>query len=190
MKSEAIRNLIMSKKLQNRLSKYISLILRHKPQEANIILDKEGWTSVDKLVANTASQGMTMDILAEIVRTDTKGRYSYSEDGLMIRANQGHSVQVDLGMEVQTPPDVLFHGTADRFLDVIQSKGLSRMARHHVHMSTELGTARQVGGRHGKVIILEIDAKSMHQEGHEFYRSENGVWLTDSVPTGYLSTLK
>lgn len=170
------------------LSKLLSLTLRHKPSTLGITLDDNGWVDVDVLLAGARANGkqLDLDLLRRIVETNNKQRFTFSEDGRRIRANQGHSIEVALDLPAQEPPDVLLHGTATRFLDAILAEGLDRRNRHHVHLSDNLETALQVGGRHGKPVLLEIDAARMHRDGHRFFRSDNGVWLTDAVPPAYL----
>lgn len=170
------------------LSKLLSLTLRHKPATLGITLDENGWVDVDVLLAGAQANGkqLDLDLLQRIVETNNKQRFAFSEDGRRIRANQGHSIEVALDLPAQSPPDVLLHGTATRFLDAILAEGLDRRNRHHVHLSDNLETALQVGGRHGKPVLLEIDAARMHRDGHRFFRSDNGVWLTEAVPPTYL----
>lgn len=176
----------MTPKKQKELSKHLSYVLRHKPDAIGITLDQNGWTSVDELIAKSPKQ-FTPEILKLIVENNDKKRFILSEDGNRIRANQGHSVKVDLALEATSPPDFLFHGTATRFLDPILRDGLKKMNRHHVHLPADLETASKVGKRHGKLVILTVDAKAMQDEGHIFFKSENGVWLTDSVPVKFIS---
>lgn len=165
-------------------SKFLSLILRHKPEEVGLSLDSEGWADVNELVEKS---DISLADLKEIVATDNKQRYSFSVDSTKIRANQGHSVQVDLGLKPQQPPDCLHHGTSDRFLESIGKHGLTKQARQHVHLSKDPTTAKMVGQRHGgKCAVLTIDAKQMYEDGHLFFLSENGVWLTDKVPQKYI----
>ena len=167
------------------LSKFLSLVLRHKPQAAGVTLDDEGWCNVDELIKNTNGR-FTKENLEKIVSTDSKGRYSFSEDHTKIRANQGHSIKVDLKLEPRDPPPILYHVTAERFLSSIMEKGLLPMSRQQVHLSTAYDTAVAVGKRHGKVVVLDIDSAKMHEDGILFYCSENGVWLVDTVPTQYI----
>jgi putative RNA 2'-phosphotransferase len=171
-----------------RTSKLLSLLLRHKPQAIGIALDAEGWVAVDDLLAGLAAQGrpITRQQLDEIVATNDKKRFAFSADGLRIRANQGHSVEVDLGLVPVEPPELLYHGTVERFLDSIRRRGLLRGNRHHVHLSPDRETATRVGQRRGRPVVLVVEAGRMHRDGHLFYRSENGVWLTDSVLAQYL----
>jgi putative RNA 2'-phosphotransferase len=177
----------MNKKLTH-ISKYLSFVLRHNPQAIGITLDAEGWVPVDELLTAAARDGTSIshDQLQEVVASNDKKRFAFSDDRSLIRANQGHSVEVDLKLEPVEPPEVLFHGTVDQFLDSIRAKGLIRGNRHHVHMSADRETAARVGQRRGRPIVLVIEAARMHNDGHRFYRSENGVWLTEAVPVEYL----
>lgn len=170
------------------ISKFLSLVLRHRPEVIGIALDAEGWAEVDELLAAAARHGrsITRQQLEEVVATNDKKRFSFSLDGLRIRANQGHSVDVDLGLVPIEPPELLYHGTVDRFLDSIRRKGLVRGKRHHVHLSPDRETAVRVGQRRGRPVVLIVEAGRMHCDGHAFFRSENGVWLTETVPAGYL----
>ncbi len=170
-------------------SKLLSYVLRHHPEEAGVTLDPQGWVEVDALLAGLTARGTVLSRtdLDRIVATDGKRRYAYSEDGARIRASQGHSVDVDLGYAPAVPPPVLYHGTAERFLASILATGLERRARHHVHLSAAIATARQVGGRHGRAVVLHVDAARMHGDGFAFFVTANGVWLVESVPPGYLA---
>jgi putative RNA 2'-phosphotransferase len=175
-----------------KLSKFISLILRHKPQVIGITLDDHGWAQVDELLAGinrSGTQHVNRHILDEIVRTDSKQRYSFSTDGKWIRANQGHSVPVDVELEKRVPPAVLFHGTGEKYVAVIQREGLKSMSRLYVHLSTDKETAVKVGRRHGKPVVFKIDAQQMAADGCVFYLSVNQVWLTKDVPVQYLEIL-
>jgi len=169
-------------------SKFLSYVLRHKPQAIGITLDAEGWVAVDDLLTAAARNGqsITRQQLEEVVATNDKKRFSFSADGQLIRANQGHSVEVDLGLAAVEPPELLYHGTVERFLDLIREKGLLRGNRHHVHLSADRETAARVGQRRGRPVVLVVEAGRMHAEGYPFYRSENGVWLTETVPPEYL----
>lgn len=171
-----------------RVSKFLSLVLRHQPQRAGLVLDEAGWVAVDDLLAGCARCGVVLDRegLEQIVRESDKQRFALSEDGQRIRANQGHSVKVSLGLEPVTPPAVLYHGTVDRFVASIRAEGLRRGKRHHVHLSETVETAVVVGSRRGRAVVLRVRAGAMHDDGHEFFRSENGVWLTEHVPPHYL----
>ncbi len=179
----------MTNKEITRKSKFLSLILRHEPGRVGLTLDSAGWVSVEELLeaVNRHGVSLTLEQLQHIVATSDKKRFAFSEDSLRIRASQGHSVEVDLQYTPQTPPEILYHGTAMRFLDSIRQKGLQRMQRHHVHLQPETATALQVGARHGKPVLLSIRAGEMHGAGHVFYCSANGVWLTDHVPPQFIN---
>jgi putative RNA 2'-phosphotransferase len=169
-------------------SKFLSLVLRHKPDAIGLRLDAQGWADVEELIAcaNRNGNKLTMDLLLEIVATSDKKRFSFNADESRIRANQGHSIEVDLRLQPTTPPDVLYHGTATRNIESIREQGLIRGRRHHVHLSLEQETARKVGMRYGVPVILVVDAARMHAEGFVFFVSENGVWLTEHVPTQFI----
>lgn len=179
----------MSQSELKSLSKFLSLILRHEHERIGLTLDESGWTDIDALIRNAAASGrsFTRAQLEEVVATSDKKRFAISADGQRIRANQGHSIDVDLGLMPVMPPDVLYHGTARRFLESILANGLDKRQRHHVHLTGDLAVARSVGQRYGVVVVLAVDAARMQEEGHRFFRSENGVWLIDAVPTRYLS---
>ena len=173
----------------DRLSVFISLILRHKPEEIGITLDHNGWANVKELIDginNSGRYSIDMPTLEEIVRTDNKGRYSFNDDKTLIRANQGHSVNVDVKLKEATPPSILYHGTATRFLDSIKKQGIKPMKRLYVHLSDTHSTATAVGERHGKCAVLFIDTNRMISDGIKFYLSENGVWLTKYVDWKYV----
>jgi putative RNA 2'-phosphotransferase len=177
--------------MQNRtvkISKFLSLVLRHKPEEIGIRLDAAGWVTVDELLRACQAHGLSIrrDELEEVVRTNDKKRFAFSEDRQFIRASQGHSVEVKLDYQPLTPPETLYHGTATRFLDSIQAQGLVKGKRHHVHLSSDEATAVKVGARHGKAVVLVVESLRMHRDGFLFYRSENGVWLTEEVPPGHI----
>ncbi len=168
-------------------SKFISLILRHKPEEIGITLDEHGWANVDELIAGIAkTQPFDMSMLEEIVRTDEKQRYSFNEDKTLIRANQGHSVPVDVELEQTTPPEILYHGTGEKYSASIEKQGLIPKSRLYVHLSSDYDTAVKVGTRHGKPVVYIVDAGEMQRNGYAFYLSVNGVWLTKNVPLQYL----
>jgi putative RNA 2'-phosphotransferase len=173
---------------EDKLSKYISLVLRHDPGAAGIQLDEHGWANVEELLEGIKSTGRKIDIkmLAEIVATDNKQRYSFNADKTLIRANQGHSIPVDVELSEQEPPELLYHGTADRFLASIMTDGLKPMSRLYVHLSKDIETAAKVGGRHGKPVILKVDSGVMYRDGFKFYLSANRVWLTKYVVSKYL----
>jgi putative RNA 2'-phosphotransferase len=171
------------------ISKFLSKHLRHAPDALGLMLQPGGWVAVDDLLAASERAGFTItyDELIECVETNDKKRFSFDDTGDLIRANQGHSVEVDLQLEEKQPPDVLFHGTVERFLVSIMVEGLKKGKRHHVHLSKDVDTARKVGSRRGKPVILQVDAGGMHGQGFKFFVSVNGVWLTDSVPAAFLS---
>ena len=169
-------------------SKFIALVLRHKPEEAGITLDGHGWADVGEMLAGINRRfPLSMEELEEIVRTDGKQRYSFNEDHTLIRANQGHSVPVDAELKKTDPPAVLYHGTAERFVPSILEKGLLPMSRLYVHLSKDIATALTVGKRHGRPVVFRIDAAGMAKDGAEFFLSVNGVWLTKKVPAKYLT---
>lgn len=178
----------MDEKQRTRTSKFLSLVLRHEPHRIELHLDPNGWADVEQLLQGCNHHGvpLTREVLEEIVATNEKKRFSLSMDGQRIRANQGHSVEVELGYEATVPPAELFHGTATRFLDSIRREGLQKGERHHVHLSNDLATARKVGQRHGKVAVFTIRTDEMQRAGYSFYLSENGVWLTDHVPVQFI----
>lgn len=171
-----------------RASKFLSLILRHQPETIGLTVDSHGWASVDDLIACSQNSRMPLarELIEEVVETNDKKRYAFSADGARIRAVQGHSLPVTLDLESLTPPDRLYHGTATRFVAVIRKEGLVRQSRHHVHLSLDAETATTVGARHGTPVVLVVLAKELHEFGQQFFRSENGVWLTDWVPPEYL----
>lgn len=164
-------------------SRYISLILRHKPEVIGITLDEHGWADVEALIHGV---GINMSTLEEIVETDDKKRYSFNEDKTLIRANQGHSIPVDVELEEKEPPDVLYHGTGEKYTALINVEGLISKSCLYVHISADYETAVAVGKRHGIPVVYEIYAKQMYKDGYKFYISENGVWLTKRVPVEYL----
>ncbi len=167
-----------------KISKFLSYVLRHKPEAIGIELTSEGWITAEELIvaANKDGNNLNKTLLDEVVFTNDKQRFAYSADGLSIRANQGHSVDIELALKPTTPPDTLYHGTATRFIVSIKEQGLIKKQRQHVHLSALHETAVSVGQRHGKPIVLSINSKQMHEDGHLFYLSSNGVWLTDYVP--------
>ena len=178
----------MAEKEIIKTSRFLSLILRHEPERIGLKLGEAGWIGVDELLRAVNQHGvpLTLEQLKHIVATSDKKRYAFSEDGLRIRASQGHSVEVDLQYERQAPPELLYHGTATRFLESIRKDGLQRMGRHEVHLSAETKVTVQVGSRHGKPVLLVIRAGEMHQAGHVFRRSANGVWLVNHVPPEFI----
>lgn len=174
-----------------RLSKFISLVLRHDPGKIGLTLDPNGWADVDELIAKSSRFGqLDRATLEKIVVENDKKRFAFSPDGTKIRASQGHSIGVDLQLEPVTPPEVLYHGTAERFRDSILEKGLIPGNRQHVHLSKDMETARVVGAQHGKPLIFQVDSGAMSRDALAFYLSENGVWLTNAVPVKYLGVLE
>ena len=175
-------------KMSKSISKFLSLVLRHKPQTIGLTLDKAGWANVDELIQCLAEHGTTVgkEEIERIVATNEKKRYVLSEDGTRIKAAQGHSLDVKLQLKRETPPFTLYHGTVEKAIAAIRREGLSKMNRHHVHRSKDKATATNGGSRRGAPIILEIAARKMHDEGHQFFLSENGVWLVDAVPPGFI----
>ncbi len=177
-----------SKGQLEKTSKFLSFVLRHRPEAIGLALDANGWATVAELIEKAGTENpLSRDLILQVVETSEKKRFALSEDGAKIRANQGHSVTVDLELERKEPPPVLFHGTATRFLASILKEGLEPRQRHHVHLSSDRETAIAVGQRHGEVAVLCVAAAEMAAAGHMFFRSENGVWLTDSVPPAFLS---
>jgi putative RNA 2'-phosphotransferase len=181
----------MDERRKTKISKFLSLVLRHKPEEIGLRLDENGWAQVTDLIKKSAAKGrgFTFEELAEVVATNDKKRFAFDAGETKIRASQGHSIKIEIGFEEKTPPAVLYHGTAERNVASILRNGLRKMARHHVHLSADPETARKVGTRYGKPVILEIDAGKMLAEGFKFYVSANGVWLADAVPPEFLKAL-
>lgn len=170
------------------LGRFLSLILRHNPKAAGIELDEHGWADVKQLLAGMNKAGRRIDSqdLERIVRENNKQRYCFNEDHTKIRANQGHSIKVDVELKECRPPALLYHGTAERFLERIKLEGITRQTRQYVHLSGDEKTAMQVGSRHGRPVVLTVDAAAMWADGHTFYLSENGVWLCKQVPWRYV----
>lgn len=179
---------MINDKRNTQISKFLSLVLRHKPEEIGLELDGNGWADVDVLIqrCNQHDVSLTVDVLKHIVDTNLKKRFAFNEDYTKIRASQGHSVDVDLALKTVNPPAVLYHGTAERFASSILEMGLTKQERQHVHLSSDAETALNVGRRHGKPLVFEVSALQMVADGHEFFLSDNGVWLTDHVPVKYL----
>jgi putative RNA 2'-phosphotransferase len=184
------REKLMDRRLTT-VSKFLAKHLRHAPQDLGLTLQPGGWVCVDDLLAVSARAAfpISYDELIECVETNDKKRFSFDDTGDLIRANQGHTVEVDLQLEQQQPPEVLYHGTVERFLASILAEGLKKGKRHHVHLSRDVQTARKVGARRGQPIILQVNAGAMHAEGHKFFVSVNGVWLTDWVPPSFLARM-
>lgn len=176
----------------DKLSIFISLILRHRPDVINITLDKHGYADVNELIngINYSGRSITLEVLKEIVQTDKKGRYSFNSDYTKIRANQGHSINVDVELLECVPPKYLYHGTSRECLDSILKKGIKKINRLYVHLSDNKDTAIQVGRRHGKPVVLKVSAKQMFLNGYKFYISENKIWLTDFVPSKYIDIME
>ncbi len=170
------------------VSKFLSFVLRHKPEEIGLTLDANGWAEVDELIrlSHQHGQRFTRHLLEQVVAENDKKRFAFSEDGLRIRASQGHSVEVDLALAPAHPPEFLYHGTAARFVDSIRREGLHSAGRQHVHLSPDRGTATKVGQRHGKPVVLVVRASEMAGNGFAFFLSANGVWLTDRVPAEFI----
>ncbi len=178
----------MNQREHKRVSKFLSLVLRHEPEVIGVDLDRAGWVEIATLIAQARIHGTMIDrdILDEVVANSTKMRFSYSDDGLRIRANQGHSLDVELGYEAAIPPCLLYHGTVSQFVLMIREQGILKMQRHHVHLSPDRGTAEAVGQRRGKPVLLIVEAQRMHEAGHEFFMSANGIWLTSAVPPQFV----
>ncbi|MEI3788710.1 MULTISPECIES: RNA 2'-phosphotransferase [unclassified Chryseobacterium] len=176
--------------IQNkRISKFLSLILRHQPETIQLTLDENGWVDVDELITKSAKGRMhfSFEELEEVVETNNKKRFAFNEDKTRIRASQGHSIDIDLALKPAQPPDFLYHGTAETNISSILAKGIDKRSRQHVHLSSDKETAAKVGMRHGKPVILTIRTNTMHEDGIPFYLSANGVWLTDFVDAKYIS---
>ncbi len=167
------------------ISKFLSLVLWHKPETIGLVLDENGWADVNDLVSKM--DNLTMVTLEKIVETNDKKRFTFNEDKTKIRASQGHSLNINLELKPVEPPEVLYHGTADRFVEIIKSTGIKKQSRSHLHLSNNFDTAVSVGQRHGKPVVLEVNAKKMQEDGYKFYLSENNVWLTDIVPIEYIN---
>ncbi len=170
------------------ISKFLSLILRHKPETIGIEIDKSGWTDVNILIENANKYGIKFDleILKHIVATNSKKRFAFNDDLDKIRASQGHSLKIELGYTNQKPPEILFHGTSEKSVASILNNGLEKQNRQHVHLSSDIETALKVGQRHGKPIVFKVLAEEMYNDNFEFFISDNNVWLTNNVPEKYL----
>jgi putative RNA 2'-phosphotransferase len=170
-------------------SKFLSLVLRHKPEAIGLALDDNGWASVEDLIrlANQHGTRLTRPLLEQVIAENDKKRFALSDDGRLIRASQGHSVEVDLALPALQPPELLYHGTASRFIDSIRSGGLHSASRQHVHLSLDVPTATRVGQRHGKPVVLVVRAGEVAAAGHKFFLSANGVWLTERVPVEFIT---
>ena len=171
-----------------RLSKFLSLVLRHDPKVVGLSLDRGGWVDVDGLISGSKKAGVTLDrdLLQQVVDQGEKRRFSLSPDGQRVKANYGHSIDIDLALEPSEPPEILFHGTARHLVDGIREQGVMRAGRRYVHLSGDETEAEAVGRRHGDPVVLKIRAREMHRDGFEFFLSESGIWLTRSVPPHYV----
>ena len=174
-----------------KISKYLSKHLRHAPERIGLEMDSAGWVDVEHLLRQCAKHNfrVSRDELCEVVEENAKQRFAFDETATFIRASQGHSVEVDLELAAQTPPDVLYHGTGAQTVETVLRDGLKKMRRQHVHLSRDVETATNVGARHGKPVVLEVASKAMHESGASFYVSENGVWLCEEVPARFLRVL-
>ena len=175
-----------------KISKMLSLVLRHKPESIGLTLDEQGWADVGLLIQKINNKGLALNgaVLQQVVATNNKKRFAYNHDKTKIRANQGHTIDVDLGYTTHTPPEILFHGTGSQFVSDILQQGLLKMNRHHVHLSADVETAEKVGQRKGKPVILQVASLTMFNKGIDFFVSANNVWLTHYVPPEYISILK
>jgi len=179
---------IMTKNRETKISKFLSYVLRHQPESIGLTLDKNGWANVADILENSKLR-LSFEELKYVVANNDKQRFSFNDDLTLIKANQGHTANVELEFQPVIPPDMLYHGTAQHFLKAIQQKGLLKGQRHHVHLSKDIQTASKVGQRHGQLIILMIDSKKMQYDGHQFYLSDNHIYLVDKVPTNYLTVV-
>lgn len=179
----------MTEEYKKRISKFLSLLLRHQPEKIGLQLDENGWANIEELIEKIAPKGytFTFEELEEVVATNDKKRFTFNADKTKIRANQGHSLEIELALTPITPPELLYHGTPEKFAAIIREEGIKKMNRHHVHLSQETETAHKVGSRRGKPVILNVMAGQMYRDGILFYQSENGVWLTDFVAPEYIS---
>jgi putative RNA 2'-phosphotransferase len=179
---------MISDKQITHISKFLSLVLRHQPETIGIQLDRSGWTDIDELIEKANSYGVKFDreILNHIVATNSKKRFAFNNTFDKIRASQGHSVEIELGYTNQKPPEILFHGTGEKSVQSILDTGLEKRNRQHVHLSSDFDTAVKVGQRHGKPFVFKVLAERMYNDNFQFFISDNGVWLTDHVPTKYL----
>lgn len=178
----------MNKQQEKKISRFLSLVLRHQPEKIGIELDDAGWVEVDVLLEAMAASGpgITREQLDQVVTNNDKQRFSFSDDGTQIRAKQGHSIEVELGYQPAEPPERLIHGTPSKFVELIREGGLNKMSRHHVHLHENIDVANQVGSRRGKPVLLIVRSAEMQAAGHEFFVTENRVWLTDHVPPEFI----
>lgn len=174
------------------ISRYIALLLRHHPEKAGLCLDEHGWVEVEALIQGVRRRYPEFNraVLDEIVVRDSKQRYAYNQDKTCIRANQGHSIPVDVGLKQALPPTILYHGTGEKYVESIQKVGLIPKSRLYVHLSTDIQTAIQVGKRHGQPVVYQIDTQQMIHDGFIFYISANHIWLTKAVPVQYLKIIE
>jgi putative RNA 2'-phosphotransferase len=181
----------MNEKNKKNISKFLSLVLRHTPEEINLTLDENGWADINELTQKCKTKNIyfTEIELDEIVETNEKKRFAFNDDKSKIRANQGHSIDIEIGLLPQEPPQILYHGTADKTVDLILESGIQKMNRQHVHLSTDIDTATKVGSRHGKPRIFNVNTAEMYKHGIQFFKSENGVWLTDFVDKKYIEII-
>lgn len=179
---------MISEKQITYISKFLSLVLRHQPETIGIQLDQNGWTDVKDLIEKANDNGIKFDreALNHIVATNAKKRFAFNETLDKIRASQGHSIEIELGYNNQKPPGILYHGTDKKSVQSIVDTGLEKRSRQHVHLSSDIETAIKVGQRHGKPFVFKVLAEQMYNDNFQFFISENGVWLTDNVPTKYL----
>lgn len=181
----------MKNKKHSDLSKLLSYLLRHNPESIGLKLNNAGWADVNELVLkiNNSGKSINIDKLNNVVKYCDKNRFSFNENRTSIRANQGHSIEVNLGYQLSLPPDILYHGTGNKNEESILNSGILKMKRQHVHLSDSIKTAINVGTRHGKPIVFQIKSQKMNSEGYTFYKSENDIWLTNEVPVKYLKRL-
>ena len=181
----------MTEKNIIKTSKFLSKVLRHNPGLIGLTINEEGWVLVSELIEKCKKFGkqINRENLDEVVEKNNKKRFAYDQSGTLIRASQGHSIKIELGYETLEPPKILYHGTAKQNINSIMKSGLIKGKRHHVHLSIDIDTALNVGKRHGKVVVFKVHTKQMYNDSYKFYCSENGVWLTDNVPTNYLEQI-
>jgi len=183
----------MDEKITKGISKFLSFVLRHSPQTIQLTLDEKGWADVDELLLKCSQNNreggkiLTVEMLSHVVESNDKKRFAFNNDKTKIRASQGHSIEIELNLEAKTPPEYLYHGTVAKYLEDIKKQGLQKMSRQHVHLSNDKETAIKVGSRRGIAQILTVSAGEMHRAGFQFFLSDNGVWLTDSVPGNYIA---
>ena len=179
----------MDEKITKGISKFLSFVLRHSPEIIGLSLDENGWANVDELLQKSSRDGkiLTIEMLTHVVESNDKKRFAFNNDKTKIRASQGHSIEIELNLTAVTPPEQLYHGTVAKYLEDIKKQGLQKMSRQHVHLSKDKETAVKVGSRRGLAQILTVNAGEMHRAGFQFFLSDNGVWLTDSVPENYIA---